>query len=158
MNLSCCSRSEVRVLTFEEAAELSTFGSKVVHPAAVLPAWQAGVPMSVRNSMAPEDPGSVRVPLSCSRVVRSSSNATPSAVECCHVAVFVGTRIVPKLSDSDTRERRVAAISSKNNITMIVSHLQLSLFALVFQACGFKLADSDLNSPESKPEPKEASK
>ena len=67
MNLSCCSccsRSEVRVLTFEEAAELSTFGSKVVHPAAVLPAWQAGVPMSVRNSMAPKDPGSVRVPLS----------------------------------------------------------------------------------------------
>lgn len=49
--------SQVRVLTFEEAAELSTFGSKVVHPAAVLPAWQAGVPMSVRNSMAPEDPG-----------------------------------------------------------------------------------------------------
>lgn len=81
------SAKPVRVLTFEEAAELSTFGSKVVHPAAVLPAWQAGVPMSVRNSMAPEDPG---------------------------------TRIVPKLSDSDTRERRVAAISSKNNITMIV--------------------------------------
>ena len=49
--------AQVRVLTFEEAAELSTFGSKVVHPAAVLPAWQAGVPMSVRNSMAPEDPG-----------------------------------------------------------------------------------------------------
>ena len=81
------SAKPVRVLTFEEAAELSTFGSKVVHPAAVLPAWQAGVPMSVRNSMAPEDPG---------------------------------TRIVPKLSSTDTRERRVAAISSKSNITMIV--------------------------------------
>eukprot|EP00435_Cladocopium_sp_Y103_P014158 s1053_g3.t1 len=98
------SAKPVRVLTFEEAAELSTFGSKVVHPAAVLPAWQAGVPMSVRNSMAPEDPG---------------------------------TRIVPKLSGGDTRERRVAAISSKNNITMIVSRLHLSLFALVFCAWGF---------------------
>lgn len=74
------------MLTFEEAAELSTFGSKVVHPAAVLPAWQAGVPMSVRNSMAPEDPG---------------------------------TRIVPSL-ESETRHTRVAAISSKSNITMIV--------------------------------------
>lgn len=81
------SAKPVRVLTFEEAAELSTFGSKVVHPAAVLPAWQAGVPMSVRNSMAPEDPG---------------------------------TRIVPKLSSTETKERRVAAISSKSNITMIV--------------------------------------
>eukprot|EP00913_Durusdinium_trenchii_P025728 g24144.t1 len=82
------SAKPVRVLTFEEAAELSTFGSKVVHPAAVLPAWQAGVPMSVRNSMAPEDPG---------------------------------TRIVPKLSSTETKERRVAAISSKSNITMIVT-------------------------------------
>mmetsp|Transcript_48236 Transcript_48236/g.140590 ORF Transcript_48236/g.140590 Transcript_48236/m.140590 type:complete len:511 (+) Transcript_48236:94-1626(+) len=47
----------VMVLTFEEAAELSTFGAKVVHPAAILPAWQAGVPMSVLNSTAPEQPG-----------------------------------------------------------------------------------------------------
>jgi len=47
----------VSVLTFEEAAELSTFGAKVVHPAAVMPAWLAKVPMSVRNSMAPELPG-----------------------------------------------------------------------------------------------------
>jgi len=47
----------VGTLTFEEAAELSTFGAKVVHPAAVMPAWQASVPISVRNSMAPELPG-----------------------------------------------------------------------------------------------------
>mmetsp|Transcript_55096 Transcript_55096/g.128573 ORF Transcript_55096/g.128573 Transcript_55096/m.128573 type:complete len:654 (-) Transcript_55096:19-1980(-) len=77
----------VHVLTFEEAAELSTFGSKVVHPAAVIPAWSAGVPMSVKNSMAPDLPG---------------------------------TRIVPALGGSDVREGRVAAISSKKNITMIV--------------------------------------
>ena len=55
--LSARSFREVQVLTFEEAAELSTFGSKVVHPAAVLPAWSAGVPMSIKNSMAPELPG-----------------------------------------------------------------------------------------------------
>ena len=38
---------------------------------------------------------------------------------------LVGTRIVPKLSSTDTRERRVAAISSKSNITMIAPWLQL---------------------------------
>mmetsp|Transcript_124783 Transcript_124783/g.360961 ORF Transcript_124783/g.360961 Transcript_124783/m.360961 type:complete len:537 (+) Transcript_124783:62-1672(+) len=47
----------VSILTFEEAAELSTFGSKVVHPAAILPAWLVSVPISVRNSTAPEQPG-----------------------------------------------------------------------------------------------------
>lgn len=32
---------------------------------------------------------------------------------------------MPKLSDGETRERRVAAISSKSNITMIVPQLHL---------------------------------
>merc|ERR1712048_1403996 len=44
----------VGVITYEEASELSAFGAKVVHPAAVLPACLAKVPMSVRNSTAPE--------------------------------------------------------------------------------------------------------
>jgi len=47
----------VRVLTFEEAAELSTFGAKVVHPAAILPAWIAQVPIRVLNSTMPQEPG-----------------------------------------------------------------------------------------------------
>jgi len=47
----------VKILTFEEAAELSTFGSKVVHPAAILPVWMVSVPISVLNSTAPEQPG-----------------------------------------------------------------------------------------------------
>jgi len=47
----------VRVVTFEEAAELSYFGAKVVHPAAVLPAWLASVPITVRNSTMPGEPG-----------------------------------------------------------------------------------------------------
>merc|ERR1712087_445696 len=45
------------VLTFEEAAELTVFGATVVHPAAVMPAWLAGVPITVRNSMVPHLPG-----------------------------------------------------------------------------------------------------
>eukprot|EP00929_Paragymnodinium_shiwhaense_P021913 TRINITY_DN14161_c0_g1_i1.p1 TRINITY_DN14161_c0_g1~~TRINITY_DN14161_c0_g1_i1.p1 ORF type:complete len:538 (-),score=125.96 TRINITY_DN14161_c0_g1_i1:222-1760(-) len=47
----------VGTITYEEAAELSAFGAKVVHPAAVLPAWGKKVPMSVRNSTAPNEPG-----------------------------------------------------------------------------------------------------
>merc|ERR1712032_1730380 len=33
------------------------FGAKVVHPAAVMPAWNANVPMSVRSALQPEVPG-----------------------------------------------------------------------------------------------------
>lgn len=51
------SAKPVALITFEEAAELCTFGANVVHPAAVLPACLAKVPMSVRNSTRPQDPG-----------------------------------------------------------------------------------------------------
>eukprot|EP00927_Polykrikos_kofoidii_P032718 TRINITY_DN27792_c0_g2_i1.p1 TRINITY_DN27792_c0_g2~~TRINITY_DN27792_c0_g2_i1.p1 ORF type:complete len:492 (-),score=88.14 TRINITY_DN27792_c0_g2_i1:110-1585(-) len=47
----------VDVITYEEASELSTFGSKVVHPSAILPASTEGILISVRNCMTPELPG-----------------------------------------------------------------------------------------------------
>merc|ERR1740138_1524684 len=64
-------------------------GATVVHPAAVMPAWTAGVPITVRNSMMPHLPG---------------------------------TRIVADMSEDDIKERgtRVAAMSSKRGITMVV--------------------------------------
>lgn len=47
----------VEAVTFEEAAELTYFGSKVVHPRAVMPCMLAGVTMVVRNTHDPSLPG-----------------------------------------------------------------------------------------------------
>lgn len=48
----------VDLLSFEEVAELSSFGGTyIVHPAAVLPAWQAQVPISIRSISTPADTG-----------------------------------------------------------------------------------------------------
>jgi len=46
-------------LTFREAAELAFLGAKVLHPASIQPAVDAGVPVRVRNSFRPESPGTV---------------------------------------------------------------------------------------------------
>jgi aspartate kinase len=46
-------------VTFNEAAELAGFGAKVLHPAAVDPAIQGGVPVVVRNSWRPDEPGTL---------------------------------------------------------------------------------------------------
>jgi aspartate kinase len=51
----------VRELSFAEAAELAFFGAKVLHPATMVPAVQKGVPIRVRNSFAPEQPGTTVV-------------------------------------------------------------------------------------------------
>jgi len=44
-------------LSYAEAAELSYFGAKVIHPRTVLPAIEAGIPVRIVNTFAPGDPG-----------------------------------------------------------------------------------------------------
>ncbi|HTQ79196.1 MAG TPA: bifunctional aspartate kinase/homoserine dehydrogenase I, partial [Thermoanaerobaculia bacterium] len=46
-------------LSYEEAMELSYFGAKVLHPKTIQPAREKGIPVAVRNSFAPERPGSL---------------------------------------------------------------------------------------------------
>ncbi|MGR3811198.1 aspartate kinase [Jiulongibacter sp. NS-SX5] len=49
----------VRELLFEEAAELAYFGAKILHPSTITPAKLKGVPVRLKNTMAPEAPGTV---------------------------------------------------------------------------------------------------
>jgi aspartate kinase len=43
--------------TYDESAELAAFGAKVLHPATQLPLVEAGIPIVIRNTFAPEAPG-----------------------------------------------------------------------------------------------------
>ncbi len=47
----------IRTMSFEEVCELASLGSKVLHPAAMVPAMQRGIPLRVRNTQDPEAPG-----------------------------------------------------------------------------------------------------
>lgn len=44
-------------LAFAEAAELAYFGAKVLHPKTIEPAMRADIPVWVKNTFRPEDPG-----------------------------------------------------------------------------------------------------
>jgi len=44
-------------ISYAEAAELSYFGAKVIHPRTVLPAIEAGIPVRILNTFSPADPG-----------------------------------------------------------------------------------------------------
>ena len=46
-------------LSFEEAAELAYFGAKILHPASVLPAQKANIPVRLLNTMQPEKKGTL---------------------------------------------------------------------------------------------------
>jgi aspartate kinase len=52
----------LRVASYEEAAELATFGAKVLHPATAMPLVRAGIPIVVLNSNHPDRVGTTITP------------------------------------------------------------------------------------------------
>ncbi len=53
----CPEARRIKVISFDEAAELAYFGAKVLHPATVLPAVQKNIPVYVLNSRNPDCEG-----------------------------------------------------------------------------------------------------
>ena len=51
--------SVIRELSFDEAAELAYFGAKILHPASVNPAREKNIPVRLKNTMEPEDEGTL---------------------------------------------------------------------------------------------------
>lgn len=50
---------KMNVMTFEEAAELAYFGAKVLHPRTIEPVRVKNIPLKVRNSFRPSEPGTL---------------------------------------------------------------------------------------------------
>ncbi len=53
----CADAKRIKVVSFDEAAELAYFGAKVLHPATVLPAIQKNIPVYILNSHNPDCEG-----------------------------------------------------------------------------------------------------
>jgi aspartokinase/homoserine dehydrogenase 1 len=54
-----CTISEI---SYHEAAELAYFGAKVLHPKTLRPVMQQGIPLRIRNTFEPENPGTKITP------------------------------------------------------------------------------------------------
>jgi len=48
----------IPLLSYDEAAELSYFGAKILHPRTVEPLRRLGLAIAVKNTMNPDAPGS----------------------------------------------------------------------------------------------------
>jgi aspartate kinase len=57
----CPDAHRIKVISFEEAAELAYFGAKVLHPATLLPAVRKNIPVLVLNSYNPANEGTTIV-------------------------------------------------------------------------------------------------
>jgi bifunctional aspartokinase / homoserine dehydrogenase 1 len=64
-------------LSYQEAMELAYFGAKVIHPQTMAPAVMRGIPIRIRNTFAPERPGT----LICARPVSSHAVKGITSIE-----------------------------------------------------------------------------
>lgn len=55
----------IKVITYRELRELSYMGATVLHEEAVFPVRQAGIPINIRNTNAPEEEGTLIVESTC---------------------------------------------------------------------------------------------
>ena len=52
----------IEIITYKELRELSYMGATVLHEDAIFPVRRAGIPINIRNTNAPEEPGTMIVP------------------------------------------------------------------------------------------------
>lgn len=118
----------IPVISYREAAELAYFGAKVLHPKTLNPVVQAAIPVWIRNSFAPERPGTKITPQG--RSIGGGVKALTAIRDVTLISVggpgIVGLPDVLGRTFSTTAEVRanvllISQSSSQNDICFIVS-------------------------------------
>src|SRR5439155_1020805 len=100
-------------VSYAEAAELSYFGAKVIHPRTVLPAIEAHIPVRILNTFAPEHPGTTITgdpPVAMVAAVGEGMRGTPG----------VAARVFGALGRAGVNVMAIAQGSSELNISFVV--------------------------------------
>ena len=118
----------IPVISYREAAELAYFGAKVLHPKTLNPVMEAGITVWIRNSFAPERPGTKITPEG--RSIGGGVKALTAIRDVALIAVggpgIVGLPDVVGRTFSTTADLRanvllISQSSSQNDICFIVS-------------------------------------
>jgi aspartate kinase len=126
-------------ISYREAAELAYFGAKVLHPKTLRPVLPAGIPVWIRNSFAPEKPGTKIT--AKGRSIGGGVKALTAIRDVALISVggpgIVGVPDVVGRTFSTTAQLRAEVLlisqsSSQNDICFIVAkaHAQATLEAL----------------------------
>jgi aspartate kinase len=115
------------VLSYAEAAELAYFGSKVLHPAAILPAVEAGVPVRIVNTFNPEHPGTLLTKepepsphaVKAVTVIRDQALVTVQGVGLSGV-IGAAARVFAAVAQANTNVLMISQSSSESNICFVI--------------------------------------
>jgi aspartokinase/homoserine dehydrogenase 1 len=115
------------ILSYAEAAELAYFGSKVLHPAAIVPAIDAGIPVRIVNTFNPDHPGTLltRDPepsphaVKAVTVIRDQALVTVQGVGLSGV-IGAAARIFGAVAKANTNVLMISQSSSESNICFVI--------------------------------------
>jgi len=115
-------------LTYDEAAELSHFGAKVLHPKTMIPVIERSIPIRIRNTFAPDEPGTVisveaPEPPKGVRAVTTIRNLAMVTVEGKGMAGIAGfaAKVFGAAGDAGTNILMFSQSSSEQNICLVCS-------------------------------------
>jgi aspartate kinase len=117
----CSEARTVRVCSYAEAAELTFFGAKVMHPKAVHPAAQKNIPVHIFNSKQPQAAGTeikAAAP-ACSNLIKSIAYTRP--VTLLQIQAGVGAEGVRASSASDFMHSLVTALNRQRTVPLVMA-------------------------------------
>ncbi len=117
----CPEARRIKVISFEEAAELAYFGAKVLHPATVLPAVEKNIPVLVLNSRNPSNEGTrilSRTPRSRSLFKAIAAKNRITIVEIVAARMLMAHGFLAKVFEIFARHRCAVDVVSTSEVSI----------------------------------------
>jgi len=118
----------LREISYREAAEMSYFGAKVIHPKTMLPAIENNIPIRIKNTFNPSHPGTLILdkPRTGAGVVKNVTSIDELALVAVEGHGMMGVpgiaaRIFTALSQAGVNVMMISQASSEHNVCLIVS-------------------------------------
>jgi aspartate kinase len=120
----CPDARRIKVISFEEAAELAYFGAKVLHPATVLPAVEKNIPVLVLNSRNPANEGTrivSRAPRSHSLFKAIAAKNRITIIEIVAARMLMAHGFLAKVFEIFARHRCAVDVVSTSEVSISVT-------------------------------------
>jgi len=117
----CSDARRIKIISFEEAAELAYFGAKVLHPATVLPAVEKNIPVLVLNSRNPSNEGTrilSRTPRSRSLFKAIAAKNRITIIEIVAARMLMAHGFLAKVFDIFARHRCAVDVVSTSEVSI----------------------------------------
>jgi len=117
----CPTARRIKLISFEEAAELAYFGAKVLHPAAVLPAVEKNIPVLVLNSRNPSNQGTrilARTPRSRSLFKAIAAKSRITVIDIVAARMLMAHGFLAKVFEVFARHRCAVDVVSTSEVSI----------------------------------------